>query len=349
MAARRPAKSELSVSTRATGKLRLRNSRNSSCAEARSLTKATHSVTLVFGAPAGSDLIAWTGDKFERRVAVTLELEGSRAALDRAGQRLSNPVELLIGDGLPASAGPASIPLREVLREHSVLDRLAVSLIEVSPQTLNVQIDEVVQRTMNVRVVAPGADLDSPPIADPSTVTVTGPASILDKVSFDTLDATVSPTQRAQLRSGSTTEIPGLALTIPEEWRNLVVQVNPGTIKATIALRNTIESHEVPSVPVMVRLSPTQMEQWRVRIAPEDGYLRDVRVSGPAQAIAAIIDGRQRVVATLQLESVELSAGAASFEAVLSSQLPGLEFAVSDTSVPVEVVAIEPDPSTNPG
>jgi hypothetical protein len=318
-------------------------------AEARSLTKATHSVTLVFSAPAGSDLIAWTGDKFERRLAVTLELEGSRAALDRASQRLEAPVELLIGDGVPASVGPQTVSLREVLREHSIFDRLAVSLIEVSPQSANIQVDEVVQRTLNVRVVASEADLEGPPIADPATVTVIGPASILAKGSIESLDAIVTATQRALLRSGTTTEIAGLAVTVPEPWRNPLVQVAPGTIKATIALRSTIESVDIPSVPVMVRLSPTQMQQWRVRIAPEDGYLRDVRVSGPAQAIAAIKDNRQRVVATLQLESVELSAGAATFEAVLSGQAPGLEFVVGDASVPVEVVSIEREPSGQPG
>ncbi len=318
-------------------------------AEARSLTRATLSVTLVFSAPSGSDLIAWTGEKFERRTSVTLEIEGSRAALDRAGQRLEDPVELLIGDGLPASVGQETISLREVLREHSVFDRLAVSLIDVAPRTVNVQIDEVSQRTAKVRVVTSEADLESPPIAEPSTVTITGPASIVNKDSIDTLDAPVSAEQRALLRSGTTTEVPGLAVTIPQAWRNPLVQVTPGTIKATIALRNTIESHDIPSVPVMVRLSPTQMRQWQVRIAPEDGYLRDVRVSGPAQAIAAIKDGRQRVVATLQLESLELSAGPATFEAVLTSQTPGLDFIVSDKTVPVEVVAIEQGQPADPG
>lgn len=318
-------------------------------AEARSLTLATRTVTLVLAAPAGSGLTAWTEPDMTRRVTVSLQLQGSRAALDRAEQRLNEPVELLIGDGLPTSVGREPISLRDVLRDHTVFDRLAVSLIDVTPQTVEVRVDEMVERTINVDVVAASADFDSPPIAEPSTITVTGPASILGATSFESLEATVSPTLRNQLRAGTTTEIPGIPITIPEEWRSELVRVSPTSIRATIALRSTIENHQIPSVPVMVRLSPTQMQLWRVRIAPEDAYLRDVTVSGPADAIEAIIDGRQRVVATLQLESVDLAAGEIVFEAVLAGEAQGLGFEVGDQSVPVEVIAIEPDGTPDPG
>lgn len=318
-------------------------------AEARSLTLATRTVTLVLTAPAGSTLTAWSEPDTTRRVTVSLQLQGSRAALDRAEQRLSEPVELVIGDGLPASVGRESVSLRDALRDHSAFDRLAVSLVDVTPQSIEVRIDEMVEKTVNVNVVASGADFDSPPIAEPAAITVTGPASILNATVVESLDATVSSSQRALLRDGSTTEVPSIPVSIPDAWQSELVRVSPTSVKATIALRSTIESHEVPSVPVMVRLSPTQMQQWRVRVAPEDGYLRDVIVSGPAQAIEAIIAGRQRVVATLQLESVELTAGPAVFEAVLSGQARGLDFVVADTSVPVEVTAIEPEAAADPG
>lgn len=318
-------------------------------AEARSLALTTRSVTLVFTAPAGSTLTAWNDRDMTRRATVSVQLQGSRAALDRAEQRLSEPVELLIGDGLPSRVGRESVSLREELRDHDVFDRLAVSLVDVSPQTIEVRIDDLVEKTVNINVVASGADFDSPPIAEPATVTVVGPASILNATPIASLDATVSASQRALLRDGSTTEIPGIPITIPEAWQSELVRVSPTSVKATIAIRSTIESHLVPSVPVMVRLSPTQMQQWRVRVAPEDGYLRDVTVSGPAQAIEAIIAGRQRVVATLQLESVELAAGPAVFEAVLSGQAQGLDFQVADRSVPVQVIAIEPEAPAEPG
>jgi|GEM_PF-2264361 len=318
-------------------------------AEARSLAMATRTITLVLTAPAGSTLTAWNDRDMTRRVTVSLQLQGSRAALDRAEQRLSEPVELLIGEELPSRVGRESVSLREELRDHDVFDRLAVSLVDVSPQTIEVRIDDLVEKTVNVNVVASGADLDSPPIAEPAAITVIGPASILNSTPLESLDATVSASQRALLRDGGTTEIPAIPITIPETWQGELVRVSPTSVKATIAIRSTIESHEVPSVPVMVRLSPTQMQQWHVRVAPEDAYLRDVTVSGPAQAIEAIIAGRQRIVATLQLESVELSAGSAVFEGVLSGQARGLDFQVADRSVPVQVTAIESEGTAEPG
>jgi hypothetical protein len=319
-------------------------------AEARSLTTATRTVTLVLAAPAGSPLMAWTEPEQARRVTVSLRLEGSRAALDRAEQRLREPVELLIGDGLPARVGRETVSLREALRDHTVFDRLAVSLVEVSPQAIDVRVDEVVQQTINVRVLAPGLALERPPASEPAAVTVYGPASMLRDTTFDALEAPVPAQQLAELRSGDTTQVPGLAISIPAPWRSELVRVSPTVVTATITLRDTIETHTIPSVPVMVRLSPTQLRQWRVRIAPEDAYLRDVEVRGPGEAIEAIIAGRLRVVATVQLEGQELSAGVAPFQAELSCSVDGLDFVVADRMVPVEIVeASEPEPAGTPG
>lgn len=312
-------------------------------AEARSLTTVTRTVTLVLAGPSGSPLMAWTEPEMARRVTVSMRIEGSRAALDRAAQRLAEPVELLIGDGLPARVGEESVSLRDALRNHGVFDRLAVSLVDVTPQTIEVRVDELVRQTINVRVQALGVALERAPVASPTSVTVSGPATILARASFDVLEAPVPAEQLSQLRGGSTTEIPGLAITIPAPWRTDLVRVNPTTVTASIALRDTIESLTLSSVPVMVRLSPTQLRQWRVRLAPENAYLRDVLVRGPSEAIEAIRAGRARVVATLQLESEELAVGPAEFQAELSGGAAGVQFEVGDRAVPVEVSAVEPD------
>ena len=310
-------------------------------AEARSLTNETQTVTLVLAAPAGAELTAWIDSNKLRRETVSVRLEGSRAALQRAAQRLREPVELLIGESLAAQPGDRTVNLRDVLRDHRVFDRLAVSLVEVTPGTIDVHVDEVVQETIPIRVRADSVALERPPVADPPSVTVTGPASILRDASFDVLEAVAPADELAELVSGSTAQFPGLTVVVPAPWRNELVRVSPITVTATISLRDTIESLPLSSVPVMVRLSPTQLRQWSVRIAPENAYLRDVEVRGPREAVEAIRSGRQRVVATIQLESVELSVGEAEFQAVVSSDVSGLTFVVADTAVPVIISAIE--------
>lgn len=311
-------------------------------AEARSLTTSSRTVTLVLSAPAGSPLTVWNEADRARRVAATLRLEGSRAALDRAGQRLAEPLELLVGEGLPTTTGRATVSLREALRGHRAFDRLAVTLLDTSPPSIEVMVDELVERNIPVRVPVSGLALDRPVEVTPATVTVIGPASILNAASFDALEAVIEPGRLGQLRAGTTTQLQGLSITIPAPWRTDLVRISPMTVSAAIAPRDTIESHTLSSVPVMVRLSPTQLRQWRVRIAPEEAYLRDVIVRGPGEAIEAIRSGRQRVVATLLLEGEELTPGSAEYPAVLSAPLEGLRFEVGDTRVPVEIVAIDP-------
>ncbi|MFI4916240.1 MAG: hypothetical protein ACIAS6_07025 [Phycisphaerales bacterium JB060] len=318
-------------------------------AEARSLTAGSRTATLVLTAPSGSALTAWTEPDRGRRVTVTLRLEGSRTALQRAGQRFEEPVELLIGESLSAQLGLQTVSLRDTLRDHGVFDRLAVSLVSVTPPTIDVRVDEMVERSVPIRVLAPEAELDQRPVADPATARVVGPASILERTIFDSLEARVPQDEIDAIRGGSTAEVPNVPLTIPAPWRNELVRVEPASVTATLALRDTIESHTQSSVPVMIRLSPTQLRQWQVRVAPEDAYLRDVRITGPSEAVQAIATGRSRVIATLRLESIELAPGLAEFPAQLSGEVAGLSFEVADNSVPVEVSALEPEQADDPG
>lgn len=312
-------------------------------AEARSLTTGTRTVTLVLTAPAGSQLTAWVEPDRTRRTTVTLRLEGSRAALQRAGQRFEEPIELLVGEGVSSTLGRQTISLRDTLRDHAVFDRLAVSLEDVTPPTLDVRVDELVVQSLPIRVLAPGVELERPPLADPANATVTGPATLLSDAGFETLEATIPQDELNAIEGGSTGQVGNLTLNIPAPWRSDLVRVEPTTVSATLSLRDTIESHTLSSVPVMIRLSPTQLRQWSVRIAPEDSYLRDVRISGPSEFVRAIADGRSRVVATLHLEGEELVEGSAEYEARLSGEVEGLTFVVDDPRVPVQVTGIEPE------
>lgn len=312
-------------------------------AEARSLTTSSRTVTLAFAAPAGLDRTAWVEPERDQRITATVRLEGSRAALQRIEQRFASPIELLIGDALSSQPGVTPLSLREALRNHPVFDRAAVSLLEVSPPTIEVRVDEVISTQVPVRVRAGGVDLQRPVAAEPASVTVRGPATLIRGVAFDVLEAPVPGEEVEGLTPGSTTELSSLAITIPAPWRTDLVEISPGSVSATIVLRDTIQTLTLSSVPVMVRLSPTQLQRWSVRVAPEDAYLRDVVVRGPSEAIDAIRQGRQRVVATLWLEGAELVAGQATFEAQLSAEASGLRFEVADRSVPIEVIAIDGD------
>ncbi|MGD1917112.1 MAG: hypothetical protein ACFCBV_13125 [Phycisphaerales bacterium] len=309
-------------------------------AEARSLATETRTATIVLGAPAGLDMTAWVAGDNVPRTTVTMRLEGSRAALTQASQRLREPVLLQIGASLPTEVGPATVNLREALRDHRVFDRLAVSLVDVTPPTIAVVVDNVVREEIPVRVRTGGAPLEGLPIVEPATVSVVGPATIVQGVAFDTLQAPVSTEALDQLESGSTTRFPGLTVNIPSPWRTELVQISPLNVDATVTLRDTIESHVIPRVPVMVRLSTTQITRWTVNVAPEDAYLRDVEVRGPSELVQAVAEGRQRVVATLELEGIDLLPGEQTFEAVVSAGVEGLTFVVADSSVPVEVIQV---------
>jgi len=327
-------------------------------AESRSLATVTRTATVVLASPASSPLTAYFAGTATRRATVTLRLEGSRAALDRAANRLADPIELVVGQSLPAREGRTPLALREALREHEALARLAVTLVEASPALLEVRVDQIAERTVPVRLEAPGVRLASAARISPPSVRVSGPATVVRApgvVGQGSLLARVPASTLAELAAsgaGSTATVGPLALSLPPAWSGELVRVEPPTVTAELELGDTIETVTLASVPVAVRLSPSQLERWTVRIAPEDAYLRDVRVEGPGRTIAAIADGRLPVVAFLALERAELAEGSATFTAVvrpdpeaaapaapvLDLPLTGLRIEVADRTVPVEIL-----------
>ncbi|MEO1008973.1 MAG: hypothetical protein AAFX79_10415 [Planctomycetota bacterium] len=318
-------------------------------AEARSLTTVSRTVTLRLAAPPGSALDAWVPENDSRTATVTLRMEGSRAALGRMAQRLGEPIELVVGDDLVADVGRNPLVLRDVLRDHAVFARSAVGVLEVTPPSLEVEVDEIEERTLPVEVLVSDVELAVPPAATPSVVRVRGPRSRLAGPGVATITTQVEGGRVGSIRGGGRVELAELPLQIPSQWQSELISIEPTAIDATLTLRDTIESYEIPSVPVLVRLSSSQLEQWAVRIEPADAYLRNVTIRGPSELVAAVREGQLPVAAYLPLEQVELVEGPAEFTARFDDWTRGrgsdLEFLTDDWTVPV---VVEPAPRTAP-
>ena len=59
-------------------------------------------------------------------------------------------------------------------------------------------------------------------------------------------------------------------------------------------------------VPVQIALPPADTARYEVTIDPKDSFLRNVRLSGAADAITALREGRFKVLAFVQLSSDDL-------------------------------------------
>ena len=84
------------------------------------------------------------------------------------------------------------------------------------------------------------------------------------------------------------------------------VRVEPQTADVQFKLRSRTKSITIPSVPVQVRLAPSELNNWTVDIPDEDRFLTDVKVSGPRDLVEQVENGDVQLVAVVSLSFREL-------------------------------------------
>lgn len=285
----------------------------------------------------------WTG-------TVQVKFEGSNSAIERIRQVLQAPIVLVPGDGLPLEAGEHPVDLRQALGRRQSIRGLGVTVAEVTPAFVQVQIDDLVSVEVVVRVeIDEAVVLESPPELLRSTVTLWLPAALRD-------DLGESPEAIARLEVRDLEGLPEglrqekvIRLDPPEAVRGLAgVRLDPPQVTVALTLRSRTETYEIPSVPVHVRLPAVEVNNWIVKIPGDRQSLLNISVSGPSELIKRIRDGAHpdpiRIVAVVVLTPDDLEQAITQKEAVFKT-LPGLlRFEAADLVVPLEITR-RPNPA----
>jgi hypothetical protein len=253
--------------------------------------------------------------------AVTVRLEGSTAAVDELNSRFRRAIRLEPGmEGIPLEPGRHSVDLRTVLRALPLVREAGATIVEVDPPNVMVVVDNLVMRDAKVRVETPlGSAVDGIPEANPATVQLRMPEAHARQITEEfhviaALDATMLsglPAGRSILRE--------VRLDLPERLRGVegAVRMQPSTVSVTLTLRSRTDSTVLNTVPVHVRLAPTETGMWDITMPAESRILNDVTVMGPSDQIASIREGRLRPIAYVPVSFEELEKAAASGEPLL--------------------------------
>jgi hypothetical protein len=279
--------------------------------------------------------------------AVRLRLAGSTTAIDRAQRLLSSVVRFVPGVGaMPATTGEQTINLREALEQHPDFRKLGVTIVEADPPTVRIALDEMVTRSLPVRVAGGQGLLAGEPSPDLRTATVTFPSSALPKGTDPDTLAVV-----ARLEEGVLDRLPDdgprpvrARLTLPEPLAaaaaaGVPVTLSPESVTVIVRVRSRTESLTVPTVPVWVSLPPDEAGKWDVELL--DPYLRDVTISGPRDAVAALRERAEGLIAFVQLGSDDLErtagVGVTTKGVVFATAPSVLSFSGAETAVRVKV------------
>ncbi len=279
----------------------------------------------------------WTG-------LVEVTLEGAAGPIESVRRSLRSGVTLTVGDEVSAEPGVRAVDLREALRLDGALAGSGVSIREVGPPRVTLEVRAVEDRTAPVRAVLPeGSDTEVIAV-DPAVVTVRGPTTLLPEAGLEA-EAIVPPAALEGLLPGQTVDRVAASLRLPGLDGAWAVRVNPERVSVSVRARSRLETVVVASVPVQVLLAPSELDRWSIEVAPEDRDIRDVRVTGPVEQVARVSSGDLRLVAVVRISFEELERGVGVKEATLTGlngTLPGgLRAEADDLSVRLTVIPRE--------
>jgi hypothetical protein len=109
----------------------------------------------------------------DRRIQLGFEVRGNRTTLDRFKRDLTSHGAIVVYD-VTEDYGPGehTIATTKILRQGVGVERLGLTVTSVNEPTIRVRIDEVLERTLRVRMDYTGATLASPPEIEPAEVKV---------------------------------------------------------------------------------------------------------------------------------------------------------------------------------
>lgn len=188
-------------------------------------------------------------------------------------------------DGQPAAVRVDVVPLDP-----------RVTVIEVTPRTVQVTLDASIQRVVSVVVDRgnPPAELELGETAvDPATVTISGPASTVNRVDHVTATVTVDPSGLDVDREVEPQPVDASGQPLAE------VDVDPATVRVTIPVFIDRQSRTVPVNPVLTgtpapgfRIAAVEVDLQAILVQGDADQLRELVVAdtGPVQVFGATSD-----------------------------------------------------------
>jgi hypothetical protein len=197
------------------------------------------------------------------------------------------------------------ISLKEPIATRSIVSELGINLVDVQPESVEATIEHAQVVSLPVQVVVDGVQLSGEPTVDVTSVPVHVPLSLVKALEGRKLEARIAPARLASLPVNVPHTLT-VSLTPPEPLVPVAETLSLPEVKVTLTIRSQSASVTLPSVPVWQSSPPAAMTRFNLELDRENEFLRDVTLTGPAEAIELIRKGETKVVANLRLTGEEL-------------------------------------------
>jgi hypothetical protein len=238
-----------------------------------------------------------------------VKIRGPRKAVQRMAERFHELSKVTVGSpGVPATNGPHVIDLTTLVTGIVARAQEPVTVVSTKPASAEIEIILRSQRDANIQPTLPeGVRTTGAITVDPPTGTLVLPDTLVKKGETFTLAAIVTPEMLENLEPGRR-HVVKAEVSLPAELlsKSDRIEFDPREVEVSVALLSAEVEHTIPSVPVQVAAPPADLARYSVTIAQGVGFLRDVTLRGPPDAITRIEKGETSVVAFVHLTSDDL-------------------------------------------
>lgn len=276
-------------------------------AENESLTEQTLSVRLdVTASESEAELTGVRVDDFDGRAS--LDVRGSRNAIEKLRQELDVPVRLVWGqEPMPGAAGSFEIDLLDTLRRVRHLRETGAAIEGVRPRRLSVTVTSFKVVSGMIEADLPASASAGDPTLEPASARVRVPASTPEEILADLRVPAVLPPGAAVGPGSLGGRTVPLELQVPASLRSIDgVRLLTRRTRATFPAGTSIATAELSAVPVQLVVPHYEAEAYAIDLHPEDQIL-SATVTGPASLIDAMRRREATLIGLLSLTDVELA------------------------------------------
>jgi hypothetical protein len=244
--------------------------------------------------------------------SLTVTFSGSTAGLDQAIRSFRGRVTMRVGIEVPAAPGVHEIDLREMLRASQIADEAGVTVEEVDPPRLTIQVDAVREIEIPIRVLVPEGVAYEPngvARATPGTVKIVGPEAVVARLAEAEATVRLDASAVAGMLPGRASTVGGLRVELPPDEDRWATRIDPAQANVTMTLRSRTAELTLSAMPIQVMIAPGEVGRWSIEIAAGSEDLVGVQVVGPSDQIARLRSGEVVPTAFLSLGFDELERG----------------------------------------
>lgn len=270
-------------------------------AEAESLGHQTLPITVEI-APGDPSRMVYASTGWDGRV--TLDISGSRRALELARDLLAQPLKVPLPGSTPE--GEQGIDLFQLLTVNEALARTGVTVESVRPLRAGVVVQEIVTRQATIRAELVDIQVQGDIAVTPDKADVRLPKLVAARLGekFEVI-ARVPADQRSRLGQPGPVAVQADVVLPPSLADERGVQLLTPKASLAFSIKSTLTSAQF-AFPVQVLTLPIEWGDWTVKIREEDERL-NVELTGPSDIIDRLKSPEERLIAILALSSDDLA------------------------------------------